>query len=97
MCLWKPRPRDGAIPLAVFLAVLLVAAPGCSKKSRTTAPGNPRGYRLGFSWFLPRPELSLALQAIDASRARSDWARILSAPTWARRSRCSCSRVTGRR
>lgn len=65
---------------AALIALLLVGG-GCRHKHR--APSLPaRTYRMGFSWFPPRPELPLALEVIDAFRPHADCALILVSPPW---------------
>ncbi|MCC7143875.1 MAG: hypothetical protein IT349_17390 [Candidatus Eisenbacteria bacterium] len=57
----------------------------CSDSENPPAPPVPDGtrtYAMGFSWFPPRPELSLALEVADLVAEHADAALILVSPPW---------------
>jgi len=66
-----------------LVALALLAAPGCSKKSRVTAPDTRRTYGMGFSAIPPRGgDLPLVVQTIDLWAQRADFALLLIEPPW---------------
>jgi hypothetical protein len=71
-----------AIPIAAaVLAGALLG--GCSDDDHTILPSlTARTYRMGFSWFAPRPDLNLALTTINLWSTRADAALILVSPPW---------------
>ena len=78
------RGRWGEFFRAVALpALLAVALASCSSDDSPTGPSAPtRTYRMGFSGVPPKPDLSVAIAAIDLWSQRSDAALVLSEPPW---------------
>jgi hypothetical protein len=68
--------------LPVLLAVALLAS--CSGKGRTVAPqlGPPRTFLMGFSGIPPKPDLAVALAALDLWTRRADAAIMHFEPPW---------------
>ena len=69
-----------------LLALLLAPCGGCS--SGTSSPSEPatvetRGYRMGFSAFPPRPNLSDYERAVGMWVQRADAAILHESPPWA--------------
>jgi len=71
------RPALFAIAFA-----FLVLAPGCSKHHPTAPGAPPRTYLMGFSGIAPRPDLAIAIQAIQMWAARADVAIQHNEPPW---------------
>ncbi|MGE5175387.1 MAG: hypothetical protein ACM3JJ_03350 [Hyphomicrobiales bacterium] len=67
-----------------LLTTALLALAGCGGKAHTTAPvpAPTRGYLMGFSGIPPRPDLNVAIQAIDLWSLRADAALIVGEPPW---------------
>jgi hypothetical protein len=66
------------------MAALAVLYAGCSDDHSPVGPAAfPRAYRMGFSSFPPRPDLSLAIATIDKWATRADAGLILTDPPWA--------------
>lgn len=75
----KPRAPCALRLLIACLGACLVG--GCSKSDHAAAPAT-RTYGMGFSWFPPHPDLSLALQVIDLFASRADFGLIAVSPPW---------------
>ncbi len=69
--------------LAVAILLLPIIADGCRKNSEDVIPPqSSRSYRMGFSGFPPRFDLSLAVASIEMWSQRADAAIISEEPPW---------------
>jgi len=61
-------------PLFSCLFLVVAVLTSCSGKGRTTAPrlGPPRTFLMGFSAIPPKPDLGVALAALDLWTRRAD-------------------------
>ncbi|HMI31083.1 MAG TPA: hypothetical protein VK527_05025, partial [Candidatus Limnocylindrales bacterium] len=80
----RSYPRRRALLITVVAAALAgTLVGGCSEKLIPPGPTlSARTYRMGFSWFPPRPDLNLALATINLWSSRGDAALIQVSPPW---------------